>query len=709
MSHATAPIKESTLSTDLSEHAHAFVRDLALACRKMSIYSSGHPQAVRAVEKPFFELNGIFHFKLAASLNVARGQLFALNILLRDTVFNAQILQHLQAVDTNAVLFHREMTLDEFSTFVEMVTRRSGSYDPSFVLGQALEKRGISSIQVNSEQAYDLFENRKQYRGDVHGDFSVRRMLLDQLGSELLLLAEIQHAQPSSLLKRGIDFSPSLVDYVLPERLAAIPAADIRQKLADLARQINQQAADSTLKEETTSKYVRLFRLVALHPEHASIVDGLDAEARAGLPQAAEGDSRKSATGAIKIKHTERIDDLMTELLRSGGSCCHSEEFCESFARLLKTGQGTKATEVVEQLLGHLSSSDTGLRQKALSLADAVMGKINMLTDREVLASAVRGVVDRLENHEETYEYSEVIWRLFAVAHTADEFELMARLTAAMVARRSVVDNVTVYDSMAVKKAFENISQPETIQRFIQQIMRANHQQANYIKEILVAIGSESVALALAKIISHPVRPVRQLTLKILAEMGKAALRVYSDIVQNDAMFQRETGRHELPDEKWYVIRNSIFVLGSLEDQDAVPALRSRISDTDIQVRREIIASLEKIGGEDAVDCLTLMADDAVPEIRGAAIIAISIIGGPEHAPLMIDIAKRCPAESAKAMVALGKLGGPEARAYLCRTLDDPKALADLSGGHVSRADLRVALIKARGAIGAGGSIAQIG
>ena len=83
MSISATPIRESTLSTNLSEQAHTFVRELALACRKMSIYGAGHPLAVRAVERPFFVLGGIFRFKNYVNLNVRQGQLYLLNICLR--------------------------------------------------------------------------------------------------------------------------------------------------------------------------------------------------------------------------------------------------------------------------------------------------------------------------------------------------------------------------------------------------------------------------------------------------------------------------------------------------------------------------------------------------------------------------------------------------------------------------------------------------
>ena len=134
------PIRESTLSANLSDYAHSFVRELAMACRKMSIYGADHPLSAKAVERPFFELGKIFRFRNYVGLNVRQGQLFLLNILLKDSVFNNQILQHLQMVDASAVVFREDLSVDDLSVFVSSLVKRDMVYDPSFHLGKHLQK-----------------------------------------------------------------------------------------------------------------------------------------------------------------------------------------------------------------------------------------------------------------------------------------------------------------------------------------------------------------------------------------------------------------------------------------------------------------------------------------------------------------------------------------------------------------------------------------
>ncbi|MCX6834128.1 MAG: HEAT repeat domain-containing protein, partial [candidate division Zixibacteria bacterium] len=367
-----------------------------------------------------------------------------------------------------------------------------------------------------------------------------------------------------------------------------------------------------------------------------------------------------------------------------------------------------KATEVMSRLLDLMSAPDPDCRQRALNLLGLATTELGRAADTIILDEVTADTICRLQSGSETYEYSEFLWQLFVACQDTRRYDLAARLTGSMAARRTVNGNVTVYDSMAIKKGFENIGRRTTIDALVCELTAASGETAAHLKDILVAIGSEEIAVALSQIISHPQRSVRQLTLKILAELGKSSLRVFSRILKDDAMFARDHTRHELPDEKWYVVRNSIFVLGSLRDSEGVAPLRARIDDKDVRVRREIVTALEKIGGEEVIDCLTLMAEDPIVEVRETAVVAIGLIGKSDTAPLLIDIARKDPRNSLKAVAALGKLGGPESREFLGKLLNDPEATSELSRGVVSKDDLRIAAVKALGQIGDSDAIEHV-
>ncbi|KAA3637059.1 MAG: HEAT repeat domain-containing protein, partial [Calditrichaeota bacterium] len=285
------------------------------------------------------------------------------------------------------------------------------------------------------------------------------------------------------------------------------------------------------------------------------------------------------------------------------------------------------------------------------------------------------------------------------------QYKSLSQITNAMHLRRKIENNVTVYDSLAIKKVYMNFNQREIIGNLIDEMIKGVSPESKYIKDILIATGSEEVAMALSDIISHPIRQVRQTALKILGELGHASLEVFSRILIDDEMFEREEGRRELSDNKWYIIRNSIFVFGLLKDEKAAIPLRLRINDPDVRVRREIISALERIGGEESVDILMMMAGDADKEIRESAVITIGLIGNPETAPLLISLAKTDYRICLKAINALGRIGGNEAKAFLSETLSDEDKIRELASGELSREDLKLAIVRSLGTLGDTGAI----
>ncbi|NOY89418.1 MAG: HEAT repeat domain-containing protein, partial [FCB group bacterium] len=386
----------------------------------------------------------------------------------------------------------------------------------------------------------------------------------------------------------------------------------------------------------------------------------------------------------------------------------NTDDFIEAFERLSNTGDRDKVKEITKHLVDLLGSSHVDFRQKALGLLLDLIKSLNLVTDLFVLEGLIDLLAHNLLEKRETYEYSEFIWQLLEKCFKKEKFYLISQMMAVLSKRRRFDDNVTIYDSMAVKKVFANFNQPQFIDHLIQKMLHSDSKTAGYIRDILIYDGSEEVALALSNIISHPQRRVRQQALKILAELGKASLKVFSQILVDDDMFEREQDRHELPNNKWYIIRNSIFVLGLLKDTEATVPLRLRINDTDVRVRREIISTLEKIGSEEACDILMMMADDPVKEIREKAVITIGIIGLPETVPLLIDLAQMNPKVVIKAINAMGRIGGEEAENFLIKTLESEQKIIRLAAGMFSKDDIKLAVIKALGNIGSKETINKI-
>ena len=701
MSSPAKVVTEGTLRTDLNELAHTLAGELAMACKKLSIYSSGHPVGRKSLEKPFLLFTRFFAFREYVGIHLFKGSLYVNNICLKEAGFHAPIFQAMQVLDIRALLFHKSMSLRDFTIFTERFVKRIKPDDTDYSLQGYLASAHVTCIDANTEKAAKFFETQRQYRGDVEDDFSVKRFVLDQLGTDPLHLAKINESKDSALMGLGIDFDPIVVRYLLPERVTSLSAATIRSELETLVKKINATSDAGASSRMEVQQYMSLFKLIELHPEREKIVKNLDNQRFSATDRDKEMPvDPGSATGAIKLSAMRNIETVQDEILRSGSQVHDVRPFAEAFDRLLKTGLRPQAEETLSKLIELLRDSNPSTRQKSLSLLLGAIDELSFTTDCLLFEKLTAAVVQQLKARRETYEYSEFIWKLCERFLVERRYDLMADLTEAMAARRYFDKNVTVYDSMAVKKAFETLNRPEVLERLIKELIPADHETSTRLKRIMVAVGSEEIALALSQVVAHPMRHVRQQSLRILAELGKSALKIFSRIVMDDSWFERETDRYELPDAKWYVVRNSIFVLGSLRDAEAVSPLRLRITDHDIRVRREIVSALEKISGDDAVDLLVLMAEDTAKEIRESAIGAIGVIGSPDAVPLLLDIARRCPSDIVQLIGVIGKLGGGEAQTFLGQLLFDDDQFTALCVGKISKDDLRMAVVKALGTIG---------
>ena len=692
-------ISETALQTDLKELTRNLTREMAVACKKVAIYGPHHPQAGRAIQKPFLILGKILAYKRFANYRLQNGQLSLLNIQLTETIFNAHLIQFMQAFDLSALVFEHGLTARDFTMFMERFASTQQSGDDIKGMHNFLKANGIDRIQCNSEFGLEFFEHQKRYRGDVHGDFSLRKLCQDQLPSKLDELIEIAKMDEAELAKFYIDFSPEVVRYILPEKIGSLSIDSIRSELAVHSADVR-NATDDTERQKKTNHLIKMIGLLECHVDHTHLVQQFDPELKEQFRQFEELGDPRSATGQIRMELRQKMDQLMSRHFGSREANLPAIEMAEAVLRLTKTGQHQHAEEVMGFLQDRLLDNDPHYRQHSLEVLIDIVNRLNFPGHYRLTKYLAESLAQRILEKQETFEYSELIGQLYRRCLDARHYKLIVTFTQALASRKKSVDGVIVYDSLAIKKGLDNINFDTGIRILVDDLLELAFESSSEIRQILVHIGSEEVAIALSEIISHPRRQIRQQALRILAELGKSALTIFSRLLMDDSLFEREPDRHELPDSQWYIIRNSIFVLGSLKDEAGISPLRLRMSDKDIRIRREIVDSLEKIAGEEAVDLLVLMAEDPVSEIADKALRTVGLIGQPESVPLLIELAERMPSVAGIAIWAIGKIGGDYATDYLSDLLKNDDHITRLTAGMMSREEVRLVVVKALGLTG---------
>ena len=162
--------------------------------------------------------------------------------------------------------------------------------------------------------------------------------------------------------------------------------------------------------------------------------------------------------------------------------------------------------------------------------------------------------------------------------------------------------------------------------------------------------------------------------MEILADEGVASKRkLLNEILSRIGMTALPTIDAYLNDDRWYVVRNAIAILGNIRNQDSLAQLTPLLHHDDIRVRRETIRALTKIGGNRAIKILlqTAVAEDQ--ELRRQAILSLGAIRAASAVPTLLllleksDWSQRAVDLKKDTIRALGDIRDPEAIPKLTR------------------------------------------
>lgn len=216
-----------------------------------------------------------------------------------------------------------------------------------------------------------------------------------------------------------------------------------------------------------------------------------------------------------------------------------------------------------------------------------------------------------------------------------------------------------------------------------------DEERRRLIQNILVCLGENSVRHLMDRLAAEGDGSIRRLLTETLIRHGKAAGPVMIDY---------------LTDERWYVVRNAVTILGEIRDQKAATSLPPLLQHQDLRVRRETVRSLTRIGGPDAVGILLRTVDSTDQDLRRQAVLSLGAMKTPVAVPTLLNLLKRSDIlgkdlEVAKETIkALGEIGSNEAVPTLTEILrqrrfwrrsrfDELRAVAALALGDIGSRD----------------------
>jgi HEAT repeat protein len=233
-----------------------------------------------------------------------------------------------------------------------------------------------------------------------------------------------------------------------------------------------------------------------------------------------------------------------------------------------------------------------------------------------------------------------------------------------------------------VMLAIHRVSARPVIEELVQRLGKARSEdERTGLRSTLLHIGADTVSPLVRELVGATDVSARRAYRDALVALDHVGVPLLEDMVG---------------DERWFVVRNMVGILGEIRSADAIEHFRRTIDHADARVRRETVLALSKIGGEEAVPLLAKGLNDGEGALRSAAALGLgltklSVAVGP--------LLNRLPQE-----------GDPEVEVEIVRALGrvgDPRAVPVLAerasgGGFFSRvpSSIRVEATRALGEIG---------
>jgi len=685
-------LSEKNLGSNLYELSREVVHDLFVVCRKAGIYTVKHPMVKQALSKPFFSFQKVFQFKKYFSLVIDEGDFFANNILIKDTGVSDFFRERMHDLEISTILFEDSVAAFDLEVFIDRFVKRVAASSPDYFMDRFLECRKVDSIMVNDELGQKIFQTGLRYRNTVGEDLSVRRLAANYFSGDIELAIAVMSTRFENsrdlAAATGIDYHVDLVRHILPEKFSQLPVTELLEMGNEMV------SSDLGVDEKAQERLQQFLKACEYHPRRDDILENIRQRfIDCGIDEKLLTQSL-SGIGSVKLEAAHAMDEIYNSIFSENFQPGYYDDFRDAFIRLIRTRQMGKAAGLTEVVVEKLASDSSVHRQHAIYLLEDIIKAALAAGEYDFLDVIIRHTQALFTQGRETFEFSQVVSFLLKSMLSLRRYEPVAGFLEIIGAGRKLESGATVYDSVTVKRIFDDLDDVELINRLVSELQLPRNNQIASIRKILVAIPSEQVAMKLAEIVTHPERSIRQHSLKILAELGWPAVTVFSDILRDEEHFLRPEDRYELPDKQWFLVRNAIFVLGNLGDPAACDAMRLRLADPDVRVRRELVSALEKIGGEAAADLLMILCDDFDSSVREAAIIALGLFRRKELTPFYLDLMARRKSEINRIITAIGMTRAEEGIKFLSQLLEDKDALKNYASGKASVRDIREMIIR---------------
>jgi len=265
-------------------------------------------------------------------------------------------------------------------------------------------------------------------------------------------------------------------------------------------------------------------------------------------------------------------------------------------------------------------------------------------------------LIERLRTEVTPQNVSRVLDEVATVAEARGSdgrWEVVARVFAAFVDREVSAEDAELRRAYTI--AVRRLTKPSLI-RGIAGLLPRRRELRDSLQVVFTRLGPDAAEALIDLMTSSDSLTDRRAYLAVLAKIRDAV----------------PTLIHLLGDNRWYVVRNAIDLLGEMRAAEAENALLDVVTHREERVRRSAATALARLGTLRSIQAVEKMATDPVPEVRVHAMQGLGTVKSPRAVSVLARALDHEPDQEVQAVIlaALGRQATDEAVARLTKAAE---------------------------------------
>jgi len=265
-------------------------------------------------------------------------------------------------------------------------------------------------------------------------------------------------------------------------------------------------------------------------------------------------------------------------------------------------------------------------------------------------------LIERLRTAVTPQNVSRVLDEVATVAEARGSdgrWEVVARVFAAFVDREVSAEDAELRRAYTI--AVRRLTKP-TLIRGMAGLLPRRRELRDSLQVVFTRLGSDAAEALIDLLTSSDSLTDRRAYLAVLAKIRDAV----------------PTLIHLLGDNRWYVVRNAIDLLGEMRAAEAENALLDVVTHREERVRRSAATALARLGTLRSIQAVEKMATDPVPEVRVHAMQGLGTVKSPRAVSVLARALDHEPDQEVQAVIlaALGRQATDEAVARLTKAAE---------------------------------------